>query len=139
MMSTNNTTPSNPREDELEKLEAHFNKQMGALQYCIPKEGVDDIYCTVQKIKELYAASREATMQAEWYKSLRSNKLLCETCWTRRGGSWGGCAMTSWNCARCNGHQISGSTAHGSICLGCAIGSGKCQWCNQNNHMLADK
>lgn len=78
-----------------------------------------------------------ATMQAEWYKSLRSNKLLCETCWVRRGGSWGGSAMTSWNCARCNGHQLSGSTAHESICLGCAIGSGKCQWCNHNNHMLA--
>lgn len=62
-------------------------------------------------------------------------ELLCETCFSRLGSRWGGAAMTSWNCKKCNGGHVAGSTNHNSVCNGCALTYGLCENCGHNQHM----
>lgn len=64
--------------------------------------------------------------------------LHCDTCFERNGSRWGGAAMTSWNCAKCNGGQVSGSTAHATLCVGCALTTKKCLHCNYNDNNLKE-
>lgn len=64
--------------------------------------------------------------------------LCCDTCFTRHANAWGGAAMTSWNCARCGGGQLSGSTAHATICTGCAMMTKKCIHCNYNDNNIKE-
>jgi hypothetical protein len=68
----------------------------------------------------------------------RSDILLCNTCADRKNSRMGGATITSWNCARCKGSQISGSTAHETLCMGCAVTYRKCRQCNYNENGIAD-
>lgn len=97
------------------------------------KEIVDDMKVIIDD--ERKQAQRDIIINIlsghSWY-------LMCETCWVRSANRWGGAAMTTWNCARCKASQLSGSTAHGAICVGCALMTKKCENCNHNDNNLKE-
>lgn len=71
---------------------------------------------------------------AEAIEQVKRAKLLCGDCYLLQGGM-AGQALTNWDCQKCAGHHISGSTATNSLCKGCAIATGLCEDCGVEKHI----
>lgn len=71
----------------------------------------------------------------EAVEQVRRTKLTCRDCYLAEASAWGGQSITEWDCIKCGGRHVAGSTAHDSVCKGCALEHGICQWCGEKPHM----
>lgn len=88
----------------------------------------------VKNITEVHSYWVEKELQQ--LVSRRDKRLHCPTCWERKDGRLGAAVITSWGCRKCQGHQMSGSSNHDALCLGCSLIYKLCIQCGYNPNQL---